>query len=133
MVGRLTRRVVTFSHPFYLDELSKGLPAGSYAVETIVEKLEGPTFLADRHLSTTLVIAPPTSGRGAKRRKSRYLEVDPAGLESALQQDAAKSTSMVLARSREFAELTALAVHSEASGEAATDHWGGQAKGEANR
>lgn len=101
MSGRLTRRVITFRYPFFLDESDDSLPAGAYSVEMEDETKDG-QLLAGRHaISTTLVIRSPHR----RKRRPNYLAIDREGLEGALERDRNRSTLEHLAKSREFAQL----------------------------
>ena len=84
MTARLTRKVVTFQHPFYLDELDDELPAGPYSVETEEERLDGATFYAYRRVSTTFVVRPTETSR---RTRNKYITIDPSSLEAAIERD----------------------------------------------
>lgn len=85
MRDRITRRLVTFLHPFSLGGVEGEREAGTYAVETIEAPIDGLSFLAYRRVSTTIEL--PT---GFSAMMSRQLvEIDPRDLEAAEQRDAA--------------------------------------------
>ena len=46
MTMRTSRRTVTFTRPFSLREIGTEQPAGTYAVETDEEPIEGLSFMA---------------------------------------------------------------------------------------
>lgn len=54
MTTRITTRVVTFAHPFRLDEAETAYPAGSYSVETEEELLQGVSFPAYRRTRVSM-------------------------------------------------------------------------------
>jgi len=79
---RTKTRTVTFPWSFYLDEIDRELPAGSYTVETDEEALETVSYLAYRRVETRLFIPPATGRTGAE-----MWIVDPDGLDRALERD----------------------------------------------
>lgn len=62
MMERVSRTVVTFAEPFFLDGLGHEQAAGTYEVETVEEPIEGLSFLAYRVVSTSIVL--PLAGSG---------------------------------------------------------------------
>ena len=54
MPNRTRREDMVFKHPFLLKGWSEPLPAGTYAVETEEELIEGLSFPAYRRVSTTI-------------------------------------------------------------------------------
>ena len=85
MITRTNRTTVTFARPFSLGGFDEVLPAGTYAVETDEELIEGLSFLAYRRISTTILLP-------ALPRRSASFEVvaiDPRDLDAALLEDAA--------------------------------------------
>ncbi len=54
MPNRTRREDMVFKHPFSLKGWSEPLPAGTYAVETEEELIEGLSFPAYRRVSTTI-------------------------------------------------------------------------------
>ncbi len=89
MTQRTSRKTVTFARPFSLGGIDEVLPAGSYAVDTDEELIEGLSFLAYRRISTVIVL-PSLS------RRSSFVEavaIDPLELEAAQRQDAAAGES----------------------------------------
>ena len=77
----ITRKSVTFLHPFSLAGIDEILEAGTYIVETLEEAIEGLSFVAYRRVSTTIV----TAGKEAARQ---VITIDPRDLEAAQKQDA---------------------------------------------
>lgn len=84
---RINKKLVTFEHSFFLDEIEKELPAGGYTIETEEESINGSSFLAVRPIATTLIVRPPVGMRG----QTRFWKIDPQGLETALEQDAERT------------------------------------------
>lgn len=84
---RMNKKLVTFEHPFLLDELETELPPGDYTIETEEESIDGLSFLAFRRIATTLIVRPPVGKRGP----TRFWPIDPQGLEAALEQDAERT------------------------------------------
>jgi hypothetical protein len=84
MTVRSTRRSVTFAAPFRLPGFDAPLPAGSYAVDTEEEAIEGNVRTVFRRIATTLVVE--TTGRVEHRA------VDPKDLEAALRRDREAAT-----------------------------------------
>jgi hypothetical protein len=85
MAEILTNTSVTFAHPFSLRGVEGAFPAGTYAVETTEEPLNGLTFVAHRRTQTAIEL--PSSWLPNARR---LVEIDPADLEAALVADAEK-------------------------------------------
>lgn len=54
MLNRTLREDVVLKRPFFLKGWSEPLPAGTYAVETEEELIEGLSFPAYRRVSTTI-------------------------------------------------------------------------------
>ncbi len=79
MAVRTTRSSVTFAAPFKLKALDAVQPAGTYAVETDEEIIEGNERTVYRRIATLLFI--PRDGTTAA------VTVDPADLEAALAHD----------------------------------------------
>jgi hypothetical protein len=84
MPERITRRSVTFLHPFSLVGVDGVQPAGTYTVETVEEPLENLSFIAYRRVSTTIVL--PSSTTPTVRRQA--VIIDPGDLEAAQKIDA---------------------------------------------
>jgi hypothetical protein len=87
---RVTRDSVTFRQPFTLAGMDGVQPPGTYEVETVHERLDGPTFSVYRRVSTT--ITPDPSGTLRSRQVST---VDLFELEAAVAGDAARSAQGV--------------------------------------
>jgi hypothetical protein len=84
MKERITRRSVTFLHPFSLDGVDGVQPAGTYTIETVEEPLGNLSFIAYRRVSTAIVL--PSSNTPALRRQ--VVTIDPRDLEAAQKRDA---------------------------------------------
>jgi hypothetical protein len=83
MQDRITRRLVTFLHPFSLAGQAEQ-PAGVYAVETAEAPIDSMSFLVYRRVSTTIELR-----AGFSAMMSRQLvEIDPLDLEAAEARDA---------------------------------------------
>ena len=80
----ITRKSVTFLHPFSLAGIDEILEAGTYIVETLEEAIEGLSFVAYRRVSTTIV----TAGKGYGQPVRQVITIDPRDLEAAQEQDA---------------------------------------------
>ena len=80
----ITRKSVTFLHPFSLAGIDEILEAGTYIVETLEELIEGLSFVAYRRVSTTIV----TAGKGYGQAVRQVITIDPRDLEAAQEQDA---------------------------------------------
>jgi hypothetical protein len=85
MPERITRRSVTFLHPFSLVGVDGVQPAGTYTIETVDEPLDNLSFIAYRRVSTTIVL--PSSNTPTLRRQ--VVIIDPRDLEAAQERDAA--------------------------------------------
>lgn len=78
---RTTRTQVTFKAPFSLPELDGLQPAGTYEVDTDEECIEGNEHTVYLRVATVLQIHSLGS--------TRFVTINPAGLEAALERDAA--------------------------------------------
>lgn len=76
--------MVTFQHPFRLNDVDSELPAGDYVVETEEELVEEISFVGFRWVSMTLVSHSSKIGPGV----TRFWPVRPEDLEEALRRDA---------------------------------------------
>jgi hypothetical protein len=83
MTLRTTRTLVTFARPFWLDDAAELQPAGTYAVQTDEEQIEGLSFLAYRRVATTISLPLKAAPKGS----FQIATVDPADLEAALKRD----------------------------------------------
>jgi hypothetical protein len=83
MIVRTTSKSVTFRRGFSLKGADGLQPAGTYAVETEEEAIPTLSFLADRHLSTTMMLS--TRYGGAVVRQ--VITIDPEDLEAAQARD----------------------------------------------
>ena len=84
MPERITRRSVTFLHPFSLVGVEGLQAAGTYTIETVEEPIENLSFIAYRRVSTAIVLPSnntPTLGR-------QVVIIDPRDLEAAEKRDA---------------------------------------------
>jgi hypothetical protein len=84
MPERITRRSVTFLHPFTLIGVDGVQPAGTYTIETVEEPLANLSFIAYRRVSTTIVL--PSIDAPTLRRE--VVIIDPRDLEAAQKRDA---------------------------------------------
>ncbi len=62
MLSRTRREDMVFRHPFSLKGWAEPQPAGTYAVETEEELIEGLSFPAYRRVSTTITRRPTRAG-----------------------------------------------------------------------
>jgi hypothetical protein len=85
MATRVTTKMLTFRRPFRLDEIERELPAGTYAVETEEETIDGISFLAYRRVSTSLIVR----SQGGAGNSAQMWMIHPDGLEMALERDRA--------------------------------------------
>jgi hypothetical protein len=83
MANRISKHLVTFRSPFYLDSLEEEWPAGHYTIETEEEPLDSPSFLAFRRIATTMIVH---TKRG-QRTQTKFIAIDPAELADALARD----------------------------------------------
>lgn len=56
MTIRSRREAVTFKHPFRIRGIDRLLPAGTYAVITDEESIEGLSFAAFRRIATMILV-----------------------------------------------------------------------------
>jgi hypothetical protein len=84
MTERITRKTVSFLHPFALAGVEGEQPAGTYAVETTEEPIGGLSFIAYRRVSTTIVLASQQFGHASRQ----VVTIDPLDLEAAQKRDA---------------------------------------------
>ena len=87
MTMRTSSRAVTFCRPFSLREIETEQPAGTYAVETDEELLEGLSFPAYRRVATTIFLP----SRPGDLVSGQLVTIDPLQLEAAEQRDARSS------------------------------------------
>ena len=80
---RITREMVTFSHPFQLADVEGTQPAGTYTIETIEEPIDSLSIVAYRRVSTTIVVASPKYGMASRQ----MVTIDPLDLEAARKRD----------------------------------------------
>ena len=85
MALRTRRETVTFEHPFSLRGLGGAQPAGTYAVETDEEPIEGVSFPAWRRVATVMLLPSRPGGK----ELGRIVTIDPRELEAARARDAA--------------------------------------------
>jgi len=86
---RTTESLVTFRRPFALRDIVETQPPGTYQIETVELAIDGLSFVAFRRVSTTITL--PAVGSPAMRRE--FIEIDPADLAAALQNDASSGNS----------------------------------------
>jgi len=87
MITRTIKSTVTFKHAFDLPSLEKKQVAGTYALETDEEQIEGLSFLAYRRVATLLHLPAIASGQVLQQ----VIVVDPDDLQAALERDARAS------------------------------------------
>ena len=88
MTTRTTRKTVTFSYPFSLEDVGRMLPAGSYEVVTDEELIEGLSFPVYRRVATSILV-PAQAFQGSVE----MVTVDPRKLAAARARDAAASNT----------------------------------------
>jgi hypothetical protein len=81
---RVTRKTVSFRHPFVLAGVEGERPAGTYVVETTEEPIGGLSFIAYRRVSTTIILASRQFGPASRQ----VVTIDPQDLEAAQARDA---------------------------------------------
>ena len=84
MTMRTSRRTVTFARPFSLRGIKTDQPAGTYAVETDEELLEGLSFPAYRRVATTIFLP----SRPGDVVSGQLVTIDPLQLGAAEKRDA---------------------------------------------
>lgn len=84
MTTRTTTAIVTFRSSFMLPGWDESWPGGEYTVTTDEELLDT-SFVAYRRVSTTIALR--------KGAVTRYIEVDPIELASAIERDQISSQS----------------------------------------
>jgi hypothetical protein len=89
MTMRTSRKTVTFRRPFSLTGMDAAQPAGTYAVETNEELLDGLSVPAWRRTATVILLR-PQAGPGED------LEIDPLELEAAQESDAVIQPDIVV-------------------------------------
>jgi hypothetical protein len=87
MHDRITRRPVTFLHPFSLRDVEGEQPAGTYEIETIEAPIDCLSLLAYRRVSTTIDLPSNLPAMLARQR----VDIDPRDLEAAEKRDAARA------------------------------------------
>ena len=85
MQDRITRRLVTFLHPFSLAGVDGERPAGTYEIETTEAPIDSLSVLAYRRVSTTIDVPCNLSAMLSRQR----VDIDPRDLEAAGKRDAA--------------------------------------------
>ena len=83
MTNRVSKRLVTFAHPFRLDSIERQWPAGEYTIETDEEPLDSNSFVAFRTVGTTMIVYP----RPGRSGQHMFIEIDAGELEAALLRD----------------------------------------------
>jgi len=84
MSTRTVKSTVTFHNPFVLGGMDETLPAGTYAIETDEQLIEGVTFTAYRRVSS-IIFLPAMSVSPNVRR---VVTVVPGEIDAALERDA---------------------------------------------
>lgn len=90
MRERITQRSVIFLHPFFLLGIDGEHPAGTYAIETVEEPIDGLSFAAYRRISTTIVLPSPANTTPCRQVET----IDPRDLEAAEKRDALRCDRM---------------------------------------
>jgi hypothetical protein len=80
---RTIKSTVTFKHTFGLSSLEERQEAGTYALETDEEQIEGLSFLAYRRVATLLHLPAIAPGQAPQQ----VIAVDPEELRAALERD----------------------------------------------
>ncbi len=93
MFERLTKITITFANAFTLDGVDGTFPAGSYAVETTEEQIDGLTFVAYRRVATTITL--PVAR--AAHLSWQHIEIDPAALAASIACDAEQTLMLTTA------------------------------------
>ena len=83
MTNRISKHLVTFRSPFYLESLEDEWPAGDYTIETEEEPLDSASFLAYRRVSTTMIV----HRKRGLRTETKFVTIDPADLAAAQAHD----------------------------------------------
>ena len=83
VTNRISKQLVTFRSPFFLESLEEEWPAGKYTIETEEEPLDSVSFLAFRRISTTMII----HAKHGQRTTTRFISIDPAELAAAQARD----------------------------------------------
>ena len=76
---RTSRQMVTFDQPFALLAVDEMQPAGTYAVDTDEELIEGLTFLAYRRVAMTIYLPLPRWGESLQAVRIDPSEMPTAG------------------------------------------------------
>lgn len=86
MTGRTTESVITFKHPFMLNDFDRPEPEGTYRLIVEEQEIPGISFLAFGRTRTTLFLP----AIGITGRKIESYEVNSSELADALAADQAK-------------------------------------------
>lgn len=84
MTERSSQRMVSFAHPFSLNEIDGTFPPGTYVVEETREQVDGLSFIGYRRTKTTIELPAPNAAYYSRQ----LVEVEPADLAAALARDA---------------------------------------------
>ena len=84
VLERTRQELVTFLHPFSLAGIEGQQRPGTYTVEAIEAPIDGLSFVAYRHVSTTIILPSPQYGYASKQA----VTIDPRDLEAAKARDA---------------------------------------------
>jgi hypothetical protein len=82
--ARVTRKTVSFRHPFVLAGVDGEHRAGSYVVEITEEPIAGLSFIAYRRVSTAIILASRQFGPASRQ----VVSIDPQDLAAAQARDA---------------------------------------------
>ncbi|MFC7475497.1 hypothetical protein ACFQS7_14090 [Dankookia sp. GCM10030260] len=88
MTSRIRREELVFSRPFRLRGWKEPHPAGTYALETEEELIDGLSFTAYRRVGTTLTREATPGGQCRQ-----VMPVEPADLEAAVAADQASAAA----------------------------------------
>ena len=83
MTQRISKQLVTFRQPFFLESIEGEWPAGDYTIETEEESIDSVSFLAFRRVGTTMIVHTRRNGRA----RHQYVVIDPAELDAAISRD----------------------------------------------
>lgn len=83
---RVTKRSQTFQRDFLLAGFDAPIPAGITDIEHHEEQIEGLSFIAYRRVSTTIAL--PSGAQSSRLRQNvEIVDIDPADLARAVEQD----------------------------------------------
>ena len=83
MTERITETEIQFTHPFFLNALTRPLAAGTYRLTVVEELIEGLSFAAYRKIDARLEVPAVDIPTG----KRQYLQVTAGEIETAHTKD----------------------------------------------